>query len=251
MALRLCSFFCDSSFHLRTVITILQNPAHPTTEAIYLPTTMANTSHFTTILTEPVQHPYYPQTASIPQYTPNINSVFYLLTTFFSACLTLISTTYTLTTHINPKLTRTQLATVIWFVLSGSIHVFFEGFYVAHFADLAGNQSLMGQMWKEYALSDSRYLTENSLVLCLEGITTVIWGPGCFLCAWLVAKGHPGRWGIVGVVSLGELLGKCCEEVGLVDSQCANDVLCVSRRCRLLRHFVFRSPQYGHQLFAA
>lgn len=34
-------------------------------------------------------------------------------------------------------------------------------------------QDLFGQLWKEYALSDSRYLTSDTLVLCMEAITVV------------------------------------------------------------------------------
>lgn len=34
-------------------------------------------------------------------------------------------------------------------------------------------QTLFGQLWKEYALSDSRYLTQNAFVLCMESLTAV------------------------------------------------------------------------------
>ncbi len=34
-------------------------------------------------------------------------------------------------------------------------------------------QDLFGQMWKEYAYSDSRYLTSDAFVLCMETITAV------------------------------------------------------------------------------
>lgn len=34
-------------------------------------------------------------------------------------------------------------------------------------------QDLFGQLWKEYALSDSRYLTSDPFVLCMEVITAV------------------------------------------------------------------------------
>ncbi|CAL3965508.1 unnamed protein product, partial [Diplocarpon coronariae] len=30
---------------------------------------------------------------------------------------------------------------------------------------------LFGQLWKEYALSDSRYLTSDPFVLCMETVT--------------------------------------------------------------------------------
>jgi len=34
-------------------------------------------------------------------------------------------------------------------------------------------QDFFGQLWKEYALSDSRYLTSDPLVLCMESLTVV------------------------------------------------------------------------------
>ena len=38
---------------------------------------------------------------------------------------------------------------------------------------MGGAQDMLGQLWKEYALSDSRYLTSDTLVLCMESITVV------------------------------------------------------------------------------
>lgn len=34
-------------------------------------------------------------------------------------------------------------------------------------------QDFFGQLWKEYALSDSRYMTSDPLVLCMESLTVV------------------------------------------------------------------------------
>ena len=81
---------------------------------------------------------------------------------------------------------------VIDFEAAGSIHIFFEGaspsretsrrnhcltknpgYYVSNYKDLASMQTLFAQLWKEYALADSRYLTRDPLVLCLETITAV------------------------------------------------------------------------------
>lgn len=40
-------------------------------------------------------------------------------------------------------------------------------------ARMASAQDFFGQLWKEYALSDSRYMTSDTLVLCMETITVV------------------------------------------------------------------------------
>lgn len=43
-----------------------------------------------------------------------------------------------------------------------------------HAGGMGKMQDLFGQLWKEYSLSDSRYLTQdNAFVLCMETITAV------------------------------------------------------------------------------
>ena len=50
-------------------------------------------------------------------------------------------------------------------------------------------QDPFGQMWKEYAYSDSRYMTSDAFVLCMETSTAVRIShrelPGKILTAWL------------------------------------------------------------------
>ena len=38
---------------------------------------------------------------------------------------------------------------------------------------MSSMQDFFGQLWKEYALSDSRYMTSDPLVLCMESLTMV------------------------------------------------------------------------------
>lgn len=40
-------------------------------------------------------------------------------------------------------------------------------------ANMAGSNDLVAQLWKEYALSDSRYLTSDPFMICVETITVV------------------------------------------------------------------------------
>ena len=58
-------------------------------------------------------------------------------------------------------------------LVGGCIHLFFEGYFALNHARMAGMQDLFGQLWKEYALSDSRYLTSDPFVLCMETVTAV------------------------------------------------------------------------------
>ena len=76
------------------------------------------------------------------------------------------------------------------FLPAGTIHLFFEGQHVLYsrsvqtplnrsgyfsynHAKMAGQQDFFGQLWKEYAWSDSRYLTSDPFVLCMETVTAV------------------------------------------------------------------------------
>lgn len=74
-------------------------------------------------------------------------------------------------------------------------------------ASLAGSQHPFAQLWKEYALSDSRYLISDPLVLIMEGLTAVIWGPLCFLAAVLVVKKSAYRHPVQMLVCVGHVYG--------------------------------------------
>lgn len=165
-------------------------------------------SNLTDFLAKQPLHPYYPLGVELPQYAANKDSVPYLLGIFFSVCTVLFTATFYLARRISPHLSRAELASIMWFMLSGCIHMFFEGYYVSNFIDLASKQTLIGQMWKEYAFSDSRYLTSNAFVLCMESITAIMWGPGCILCAGLMMKRHPARWATALIISVGQVYGK-------------------------------------------
>ena len=51
-----------------------------------------------------------------------------------------------------------------------------SGYFAFHHADMPGKQTFFGQLWKEYAFSDSRYLTSDPFVLCMETVTAVRFG---------------------------------------------------------------------------
>lgn len=132
------------------------------------------------------QHPYYPLNALIPHYRPNTTSVPTLLLIFFASCTLLLFFCYFFATtriyaaaaasslpllrqqekskekndlksrETDTGLSGGELSTLMWFVLSGTIHVVFEGYYVRFYEELAGKEGVLGEMWKEYAFSDSR-----------------------------------------------------------------------------------------------
>ena len=47
------------------------------------------------------------------------------------------------------------------------------GYFVLNHTRMGPATDLFGQLWKEYSMSDSRYLTSDPFVLCMETITAV------------------------------------------------------------------------------
>lgn len=83
------------------------------------------------------------------------------------------------------------------------------------------------QAWKEYAYADSRYLTSDPFVLCMETVTAVryraqipsriayheantkqvLWGPISFVVAFCILANHPLRYPLQALVSIGQIYG--------------------------------------------
>jgi len=74
-----------------------------------------------------IEHPYYPIGVQIAGYLANEASVPYLLGVFAAGCAVIFTATYLVTKKLRPTISGPELFTVMWFVLSGSIHLFFEG----------------------------------------------------------------------------------------------------------------------------
>ena len=129
-------------------------------------------------------HPYYPVSIEVVDYLANEYSVPALLGLFAAGCVAVFGVTLLVVRQVNPRLGGSDRAAVLWFVLCGTIHTFFEGYFSLNHTRMGGQSDLFGQLWKEYSLSDSRYLTSESFVLCMETLTAV--GPAH-------ARPHDGR----------------------------------------------------------
>jgi cholestenol delta-isomerase len=58
-------------------------------------------------------------------------------------------------------------------IAAGSLHCLLEGYFITHHSRMGPAQDLFGQLWKEYAKSDSRYLISDPFVVSVETITVV------------------------------------------------------------------------------
>lgn len=63
-------------------------------------------------------HPYYPLEVEITGYMANEWSVPLLLGVFFGGCAVLFSATYVVVKKLHPSMPKSELFTVMWFVLS-------------------------------------------------------------------------------------------------------------------------------------
>lgn len=84
---------------------------------------------------------------------------------------------------------------------------FDPGHYARHEHHIGASAHVLSQLWKEYSLSDSRYLTRDSFVVCMEAVTAIAWGPLSLLCAYAIVAGSSWRHPLQSVISLGQLYG--------------------------------------------
>ena len=152
-------------------------------------------------------HPYFPLGVELQDFAPNTISGPVLVAYFAAGSSAILATAFALLSRTSPSLRRKDVATALWFTLSGCIHLFFEGYFAYNYDRMASRVDLFGQLWKEYALSDSRYLTQDSFVVTMESVTAFCWGPLSFLCVYFIAAGHPLRHPLQLIISLGQVYG--------------------------------------------
>ncbi|KAF9880073.1 emopamil binding protein [Colletotrichum karsti] len=152
-------------------------------------------------------HPYFPLDTMLPGYAENKLGALALCSTFAAGTVAILAPTYKIIRRTNPNLSNGEVATALWFVLCGFIHFFFEGYFAYNQSKMPSMTDIFGELWKEYSKSDSRYLTQDSFVVCMESITALFWGPMSFACAWCVVHDHPLRHPLQAIVSLGQLYG--------------------------------------------
>ncbi|KAL4774558.1 Emopamil-binding protein [Aspergillus nidulans var. acristatus] len=156
---------------------------------------------------DPFSHPYYPIDAPIIDYTPNETSVLGLISAAGVGCAVLLGAILLLSIWARPNLRKPDRIAILWFALSGTLHCLFEGYFMINHGRMGSAQDFFGQLWKEYALSDSRYLTSDTLVLCMETITVLLWGPLCFGVAYSIFFNHSMRHPLQIIVCMAHLYG--------------------------------------------
>ncbi|KAL2075010.1 hypothetical protein VTL71DRAFT_8790 [Oculimacula yallundae] len=152
-------------------------------------------------------HPFYPLEVEIAAYIANEMTMQVMLSIFVAGILAIIGITKLWVDKVHPHLPGKDKGAIWWFVISGAIHLCFEGYFSVNHTRMAPAQDLFGQLWKEYALSDSRYLTSDPFVLCMETVTAFTWGPMCFFIAYFITTSNPLRHPLQIIVCVGQMYG--------------------------------------------
>ncbi|KAI5821310.1 putative EBP domain protein [Pyronema omphalodes] len=159
-----------------------------------------------------MSHPYYPPDMQLKYLSPALSKEIILGAMGTISALVLLLG-WRLMSLMNPTLTTRAKATASWFLYCGLLHIHFEGYFIRYRNSLASRSDVIGELWKEYALSDSRYLlgakAEGEFVVGIEALTVVFLGPLClltFLATVLESpKRHPMR-----------LIACCCHVYGVL-----------------------------------
>ncbi|RGP69945.1 putative emopamil-binding phenylalkylamine ca2+ antagonist binding [Fusarium longipes] len=141
-------------------------------------------------------HPYFPLDAVIPGYIPNNTGVFELIATFGTIISAVIGFAVWQSTRTRKPVRPIDQFAVGWFALCGFLHVAFEGYYLVHRHQLPSMSTLFAQLWKEYTLSDSRYLTHDIFTVSVETITCpkqLAWGPLSLLTVFGILRDWHSR----------------------------------------------------------
>ncbi|XP_060080988.1 3-beta-hydroxysteroid-Delta(8),Delta(7)-isomerase-like [Ylistrum balloti] len=154
-----------------------------------------------------IPHPFFPRNASIPHYVPNTTSIEELLGIFFGLLFVALVGTWLLTSRKTLRFGVGDRLILCWFVGCGFIHTILEGYFCVFNETLAGKETYLAQMWKEYGKADSRYLTSDSFTVCMESITAFLVGPLCFGVVLAYVTRNPSRYVLQLVVSICHLYG--------------------------------------------
>jgi cholestenol Delta-isomerase len=167
-------------------------------------------------------HPYSPLHITINGYQPNTRTTIELLLSFAVVWVPIFLTTWAVAARLNQSLKTSDKVIMMWFTLcklativlrqmqadlrtGGCLHVFFEGYFVQNHDRIGELQDLFGQLWKEYALSDSRYLTSDTFVLSAEGMSVLVLGSLSWSMVYLIGSSSPYRHPVQIMVCVGHL----------------------------------------------
>ncbi|XP_038066949.1 3-beta-hydroxysteroid-Delta(8),Delta(7)-isomerase-like isoform X1 [Patiria miniata] len=154
-------------------------------------------------------HPYFPLDLHLPHYRENTLPFHVVVAVVVVSFAVAFLATWMLVRRdrFGRVLRFEEKAILCWFGMSGCIHVILEGYLTLTSGTIAGSNTILAQIWKEYAKGDSRYVSNDTCTIVMETITAWLEGPGCFLIVWAFITRHPMRHVMQLAVSIGQTYG--------------------------------------------
>ncbi|KAJ2308200.1 hypothetical protein IWW55_000581 [Coemansia sp. RSA 2706] len=154
-----------------------------------------------------IQHPYFPRDAALAHYVPSAFNVGEAFMTLGSAVGLIMFVSAVLIRQSPRQFSCKDKFVVVWMLVCAGIHMVLEGYFSLNHKNLAGMQTVLADLWREYAHSDSRYLTSDPFTVIMEGITAVFDGSFAVVAAYGVLTDSPIRHPAQLVTSLMQLYG--------------------------------------------
>ncbi|KAL2642304.1 hypothetical protein R1flu_009891 [Riccia fluitans] len=152
-------------------------------------------------------HPYSPASLELPGFVPQQMSWEFILGIFTIFTLIVFVGGYSLTGRVK-SLSKLDRLIVCWWLFTGTIHCFVEGYFV--FAPdyyKLNPTNYLAELWKEYGKGDSRYPARDTTIVLIEGITAVVEGPASLLAAYAIVKNKPYAHALQVATSIGQVYG--------------------------------------------
>ncbi|KAJ2784199.1 hypothetical protein H4R18_001254 [Coemansia javaensis] len=153
------------------------------------------------------EHPYFPRDAHLPHYVASTLDVCGAFTVLGGAVAVLMVTAGVLIGRATRRVSCKDRAVVVWMLVCAGIHMVLEGYFSFNHRRLAGMDTVLADLWREYSHADSRYLTSDPFTVIMEGITAAFDGPLAAVCAYGILADSPVRYPAQLATSLAQLYG--------------------------------------------
>ncbi|KAJ2392305.1 hypothetical protein GGI23_005246 [Coemansia sp. RSA 2559] len=154
-----------------------------------------------------VAHPYYPRDLAIPHYVTSKLSMGEAFTALGAAVAVVMALTAILISRARSPLSGKDKLITVWMLVCAGIHIVLEGYFSFNHSTLAGKETIMGDLWREYAHADSRYLTSDPFTVIMEAITAIFDGSFAVVAAYGILTDSPVRHPAQLITSLAQLYG--------------------------------------------
>ncbi|KMZ60794.1 3-beta-hydroxysteroid-delta-isomerase [Zostera marina] len=154
-----------------------------------------------------IDHPYVPRDLILPGFVPCVTSIGRILAVYGFSSIAGVFLVWILS-GLSPKLTKMDRTLMCWWLFTGLTHMIIEGYFVFSPEFFAKESPMiLSEIWKEYGKGDSRYVSRDSAVVSVEGITAVLTGPASFLSLYAIWTRKPYSYTIQFAASLAQLYG--------------------------------------------